>query len=207
MKNNISQDEIQKYANDIKTIKDILIKVEEISIIESWVFYLCGIVTLAGTFLHYLLSYHWGFSTSSILLTIWLPLFCIFVIIESVGVIRKLSAESLPLFPRTVVKLYIGILGSTITSIFIIVILSQNGLQNTIPAVILTLWALFYFQYAQIDFSFLYIHGFIGIAAGILLYVIKIEVSLQYVITGSLGAISFLSAGYSANKIERKQNG
>ncbi len=207
MKDKNSPEEIQKYAKDIQIIKDILIKVDENPIVETWVFYLCGIMFIIATLTHYVLSTMFSFQLVTLIFAIWVPLFCILMFAESFGVVRKLASESIPLFSRTILKLYLGGIGILIASVFIIVIISKHCPMNILPGSIMALWGIFYFQYAQIGYSFLFAHGYLSILTGIILYFSGIDASAQFIIIGIFIGISMIIAGYSAGRKEKIKNG
>lgn len=199
--------EYQKYADDIKTIKDILIKTDESPIIETWAFYLSGAIVLLGTLFHYFAAVFWQIPDGKISMFMWLPLFLVLSFLEGFGVVRKLSSESLPLFSRTVINLYAGIIGTTISVIFIIYLLIKYAPVDVLPGSILAIAGIFYLQYAQVGYGFLFRYAYIGITAGIALYFTGLAVPAQFLITGLLIGISQVASGFESKKKERNING
>ncbi len=207
MKQGNDNNDANRYRKDIEIIKDMLIKVEESPIIEPRFFHFSGILILLATAVHFIMNVYYDLALVNLLYIVWIPMFCILIFFECIGVVRKLSAESLPLFSRTIVKLYMSVFGITISSVFIILLISRHGPANLLPSAIMVLWAVFYFQYAQVAYSFFFTHGYLTILGGIILYLSNISVTVQFILMGAFFGISMILAGFSAKHKEQIKNG
>ncbi len=206
METNQNSRELEKYRKDIETIKGLLLKVEEKPIFELWIFFGGGLFFLLGTLLHYLTMRFMQFSLSEGFLKIWLPLLIIMIFIEPVALIRKLKKESLPLFSRSIIKLYTGIIGASIGICFVIFLEIKIGALSIMPATILALWGIVYFIYAQVVHSSLFAQGYVLIFSGIILYFTGTTIGLQFFMTGIIISLSFIAAGITEWRREKNKN-
>ncbi len=95
MKEEQKTDDLKKYAEDIATIKSLLLDVEEKPMIETWAFFVWGGLILIGSLLHYFGIYHWGMELKAIGFKIWLPVLLASIFSETIAWITKMKKESL----------------------------------------------------------------------------------------------------------------
>lgn len=183
-----------KYLEDIALIKDLLLGVEEKSLIEFWTFYVWGIVVIAGTFLHWYFSKKAGLSTGQFFYFIWLPVIFVCGLTEVVSWVRKAGKESRPLFTRPIRKYLSAWFAILFSGVFLIILLVHQGQLHFLPVAILSFSALVFIFYGMISYSFLLIEGYVMIFAAFALFFLKVIGSPVLLICGiSGGLICFLT--------------
>ena len=207
MENKKGQQGIDKYADDITTIKSILMKVEEKPILEYWAFYTWGGFILIGTALHYLFRSYYLIPIEDLLFRLWVPVMLISSLFEIIAWVKKMSKESLPLFTRLDIKFWLNMLGSCIVVSFLIFILLKTSGMHYLPIFVQLFFGMFMLFYAQMSHFHLYIYSFFLIITGIIYYYIGLNIELQFYIVGLTLGITFILSGVSAYFKEKKQNG
>ncbi|NOY10257.1 MAG: hypothetical protein GXP33_15595 [Spirochaetes bacterium] len=62
-----------KYLEDIRTIKELLLKTEDQPVYENWAFYAWGILIISAGIVHYFAEAAYKLGTGELFLKIWLP--------------------------------------------------------------------------------------------------------------------------------------
>ncbi len=201
-----NNNEHNKYAQDIKTIKDVLIKTEEKSIFETWVFFAYGIILILGAIANYLILTFLEVTISGIFFKLWIPLLIIMGLLEPIALIRKMSKESLPVFSKTVIKLYLGIFGLFAIAAFPIILLYKSGNLNVLPYFVLCFWVIALLFYAQIASPSIFFHAFFLIFAAILLYLADISLGAQIMAIALIIGVSSIVIGITEFIKDKKSN-
>ena len=63
----------EKYLEDIKTIKDIMLKTENEPVYENWAFYAWGLIIIAVSIIHFFIEAAYGYGIKDLFLKVWLP--------------------------------------------------------------------------------------------------------------------------------------
>jgi hypothetical protein len=201
-----NKNEHDKYAQDIKTIKDVLIRTEEKSIFETWVFFAYGIILIPGAIANYFIITFLGVPISDVFIKLWIPLIIIMSFLEPVALIRKMSKESLPVFSKTVIKFYLGIFGLLAVMAFLIILAYKSGNLNLLPYFVLCFWALALFFYAQIASPSIFFHAFFLIFAAILLYLADISLEILIIAIALISGVSSIVIGITEYIKAKKYN-
>jgi len=88
-------EDLSKYIDDIKTIKELLYGVEKRPLYEHWVFWFWGGLAIAGTLVQFFLTASHPLELQDLFLTIWLPI--ILLIFTGVLIIKSGGRPYLPL--------------------------------------------------------------------------------------------------------------
>ncbi len=198
---------LEKYLQDIATIKDLLSDVDKRPLYEPWVFYVWGGLVAAGTLIHYLVERELNLPIAEIFLKVWLPVVLGMGFFELLAFIRNLSRHSLPFFSRSLAKLYASLTGSLVALVFIVLLFLKLDAIEQLPVVILLAGAVIYFILAQRSaYVYLSAHGFLLILLALLFYLLEIEHHTLSLIVGSLFAVSLIIAGFTAARMGKKEN-
>ncbi len=199
-----NEDLIEKYSEDISTIKGLLLQVDEAPMVESWAFFIWGVMVLVGTVLHYFAATAWKLSLAAIFTEIWLPAMLVAILVESLALLKKLGKRHIPVFARTTVNMYLAVTGMFIVFCFIIVGIISKGNHALLPSFLLTTLSLFFLVYAQNTYyNFMYPFGYALILAGITMYILGIPLLAGMMTTGILYGTACLVIGIIAYRKER----
>lgn len=73
MTENQKNQNLEKYLQDIETIKDLLAEVDKRPLYEPWAFYAWGGLVAIGSLIHFLVERRSDFPVGEIFLKVWLP--------------------------------------------------------------------------------------------------------------------------------------
>ena len=192
-----------EYLDDITLIKDLLLSVEEKSLIEYWTFYVWGILVIAGTFFHWYFSKMAHFNPEQLFYFIWLPLILICGLAETVSWVRKAGKDSRPLFTRPVIKYLSAWAAILIGGIFLILLLMEQGNFNYLPAAILAFSANIIIFYGMISYNILMKAGYAMISIAVFMFLFKVTGTPLLLISGISGGFISILAGVM---IQRKES-
>jgi hypothetical protein len=198
MEENNDSKRIEKYVKDIETIKSILMQVEENPMIENWAFFTWGFLILIGSLIHYYTIRFMQFSTAEVFLKVWVPIVLIAILLETIAWIKKMSRESIPLLSRVTVKIWLTIIGSFTGTCFIIAIQIQMNEVSTLPTIILILFAIILFIYAQVAYSYLYTHAYCLMIVGIIIHLLDLDSQIKFLAAGLACSLIFITAGVTS---------
>ena len=206
MSSDQNNNEQEKYKHDIEIIKNVILKVEEKAIFETWVFFTYGVILFLGAVFNILMVCVWKIATSDILIKFWVPIFLVAGILEPIALVRKLSKEALPLLSKTIIKLYLGIFGCCASVLIVLVPIFMSGNYSILPSCFLCLWAIVYLFYAQIASPTIFLHAFTLIIAGLILLVTGFSLDVQIIVIAFLLSISSFIIGITDYRRNKKPN-
>lgn len=181
-----------KYHEDIRTIKGMLFKVDEKPIFEPWFLIFNCILGFTAFIFHYLAVTYFQFSMEAVIFKIWSPIAVIGCALEPFAVFRKMSKESLPLFSRPIIKLYVGLTGLCISAVVIGLLILKAGAIEILPATIFCLFGAFLFLYGQVAYNSMFLQGFLMILTGLILFMSGITVDIQLMAVPAVYGLSVL---------------
>ncbi|MCP4129716.1 MAG: hypothetical protein GY754_01750 [bacterium] len=201
-----TDEKIEKYASDLATIKGLLLQVDEKPFLEYWAFFAWGGFILLGTFLQYVAGRFYQVSIPDILLKIWLPMLLCSAFFEIAAWIRRMSKESLPFFSKSLLKIWVGFLGTFVGSCFLIYMFYQVQGFKDFPIIIQIEFAFVFIFYAQISYSHFYLYSYLLVLSAIILYFLGLSISTQFLIVGLLlGCVSIAGGIYSWRKEKQEK--
>jgi hypothetical protein len=201
-----TKQDLEKYLQDIQTIRELLSAVEKNPLYENWVFYVWGALILLGSLLHTIIESSFSPSLQQLFLKIWLPVILVMAFFELIAFVRNMSKRSLPLFTRDVVRLIVGLAGSTAALCVVLLILLELNGARYLPVALLASGAIFYFVLAQqACYMHLFVHGFFFILLAILLYLFRVQHPLMVLGLGSIFAVSMVIVGITDRIAEKRE--
>lgn len=201
------EQDLAKYLKDIETIKDLLLEVEKKPLYENWAFYALGGLFILGTLVHFFTARYLNFGIRDLFLKIWLPVLLIGGFIEVITLVRNMSKYSLPLLSRSVIKLYLSLIGTVAVGIFVILLFINLNAIQYLPIIFLLFYSVFYLTLAQqAYYTHLYVHGYLFILLAIILYLFNIPHQILTLIIGSVMGVSSIIAGLTSSIMEKKGN-
>ena len=200
----MSDQKIDKYAEDLATIKSILMDVEIRPFLEPWAFISWGGSVLLGTILHFILRNYVGLTLEQISLYMWVPVFVLGIFFEVVAWLRRMSREAMPLFPKPVVKLFIALTGIIAALGFMIAIVSKHTGISYVPHFILASFGICLIYYGQIALMSYFAYGYFLIICAFLFYLIPLTPDQSYFVAGLLLSGTFFGAAISTYRSEKR---
>jgi hypothetical protein len=206
MSENHKDQSLEKYLKDIETIKDLLADVDKRPLYESWVFYVWGGLIAIGSLIHFLVEKSYNLPIGEIFLKIWLPVILAMAFFEFLALIRNLTKQSLSIFSRGIVKLYMSMIGSGVALVFIVLLFLELDAIEYLPIIFLLAGAIIYFILAQrTAYTYLIAHGVLMLLLAFVFYLLKIEHHALSLIVGCVFALSLAVAGFNAGRMKKKE--
>ena len=197
--------EIEDYLKDLIEIKKVMDKAEDYGIIETWVYWVYGVLIIAASVLSYFLVASREFSRMSLFLAVWLPVFFLAGVTEIVGWVKRMDKMSVPLLSKRFTKLVGGFLGP----IVIFGIMMYYLLQTNIPhaGIYLMAGAIPLFMYSQITYSSLMIEAWVLTGSGFLFIINHVSSLQSSAVAGIFVGIIYILTSFHVRYMERSRNG
>jgi hypothetical protein len=204
MRKGSNEENRKEYIEDLKTIKGMLIEVEEKPIIESWGFFTWGLCIVLGSIIHYVAEIYFGFQALELTLKVWLPVFLVGGFFESIAYVKRMTKESIPLFSRTMKKFIFTFISLLISFGVILGILIRLNAVFYIPTLISLFIGISFASYAFVCATWMYFPAFFLILLGILLFIFEVHSPVMSLVVGGAIAFAFLWGGFASLKREKK---
>jgi hypothetical protein len=187
--------DIEKYLEDINTIKSLLIKADEKPLVEYWAFITWGIFIILGTIIHFIAEKYFSFTNVELTFEIWIPVMVVAGIFESIALVQNTNKESIPLVSRLSVKLFLAFI--LLSTIFIILfnMLLKEGLEGYIPEFLSFMVGAYFIIFATLSYTPIFLNASILIVYGTLLYFMDFQSDIISLVTGGVIAGNFIAAG------------
>lgn len=198
-------DDLKRYLEDITIIKDTLLESEKRYIWEPWSFCAWGGLIIIASLIHFLVERRAGSSSLVLFLEIWLPLILVSGFIELITLLRSLRRQSLTIFTRSIVRLYLSLIGSLAALTVLLLLFYRLGALQFIPLVYLPATAVIYFLLAQSGYTRLYVHAYLLVLLAVLLVVFPVERHLLVLLVGVCIGCSIIVAGIMDRLGQKKQ--
>jgi hypothetical protein len=194
----------KNYLEDLQTIKDLLIEVEEKPMVESWAFFTWGFCCVVGSIGHFITERYFGFLALDLGLKVWLPVFLLGGFFETIAYIKRMNKESIPLFSKTMKKFILTFLVLIINFSVILCILIKTNAVFYLPVIIPLFIGLCFAFYAYVCATWMYYQAFFLILLSIFLFIFDIHRAYMVIVVGLGIAFSFLWGGLASLKREKK---
>jgi len=195
----------QRYLEDLKTIKDLLVEVEENPLIEPWAFFTWGVLIIIGSILHVIIEYSFNLTGLKHIIFIWSPIIAIGGFFECMGFIRKMSKDCMSLFSRVSKKLWTSLVAITIVFAIIIGILLRTAGTAYLPLTMLLYISVCFLGFGLIAYSKMFIPAFFLILISILFFIFDFKVLMAVLVAGLLIGLSFIGIGIMVWRDEKRK--
>ncbi len=194
-----------KYLEDIRTIKEFLLKTESQPIYENWAFYVWGVLVIVAGMVHYYVEKRYNLRIGELFLRVWLPFILLSGFAEIISLVRNLEKNSMTIFSRSILKFYMSLIGETFVFGFVVlVIIRLNGVRY-LPLTFLVMTAGWYFVFAMYFYTQLFYHAFGFIVLGFILFLLNVDHRLLVPLIASIIGISSLVVGFTSTLKKRKE--
>ncbi len=194
----------KEYIEDLKTIKDLLIEVEEKPIVESWAFFTWGLCIVLGSIIHYITEVYLGFKVLDLALKVWLPVLLVGGFFESIAYVKRMTKESIPLLSRTMKKFVFTFSILLLSFGVILGILIKLNAAFYIPTLISLFLGVCFASYAYVCATWMYFPAFFLVLLGIMLFIFDVHSPVMSLVVGGAIAAAFLWGGFVSLKQEKK---
>ncbi len=191
-----SEQELERYRDDVRTIREVLMSVDRQPLFANWVFYSWGLILIAGAVSHFLVSRRLVWDAASEFIRIWVPLISAGLVLETTAYVQNTRRLALSFWSRDFVRVVFGMLGSSAVLVFLVLLLFAAGVANLVPTVLLLGLAVFYFLFGQHASYGHFTHlGFVALVAAVLLYFLHPDRAAAGLICGLVAGLSMITAG------------
>lgn len=192
---------LDAYLSDLKTVKDLLTRHDEKSMLAPWAFFVWAAVVVVGTVVHAVVAARNVADLNVILRAVWLPVVLVGGLGELLAWLSRMSREDTPLFGRRFMRFVLSAVGVFAAAIPIAAVLLRAGLLS--PGVILTLSSIVFLVYAEITFSSLFLESYTLLVVGIVFVAVGVSSFSAYIASGVLLSAAFLAFGIHSVLLER----
>ncbi len=194
----------QQHLDDLRTIKETLLRAEKKHLVEPYSYCVWGIVSVLGGLAHFIIQQTIAHPSFNYFLFIWIPAFALGGFFETVGFIRRMAREALPLTSKTVIWLLIAFLGVCAAFAVVVILFVRLHGEAYLPVVINLFVGISLIGYALLSCPPLFVQAYFVLLAGVVSFVFQIPAPYSVLVTSfSIGA-AFLWAGWSAWRKDRK---
>lgn len=188
--------ELERYREDVRTIRELLQTVERRPIYENWTFYAWGILLLVGTAVDFLGIRFLHLDRTHQVLIVWLPVVVAGLVLETISYVRNARRQSVPLVSRYFVRLFGGVIGATAVVTVFVVLLYRNDVPQLVPVLLLLGLALSYFVFGQHPaYEHLIWLGYGVLAVGLMTTLVDPSDGVRGLVAGVAAGSSFVIAG------------
>lgn len=196
--------DVEDYLKDLTEIKKMMDQSEDYGLIEVWVYWFYGILITSGSVIAYLLISVKDMSLIKILLTVWLPIFFLAGLAETLGWVCRMDKKSAPLLSKRITKLSSAFLGLTIIISVMVYFLIQTDIPHA--GIYMMLGAVPLFLYSQITYTSIIIEAWLLTGGGLLLLFNNISSVQGSLYAGVLVGVVYFILGFHMNYEEKKSN-
>jgi hypothetical protein len=191
-----NQEAMERYREDVRTIRQVLVSVDRQPLFENWVFYAWGIIIVLGAVVHFVIGRSLEWSPVQEFVRLWVPLIAVGLSLEVVGYVINVRRNSLPFWSREFVQVLSGLIGSSGVLVFLVLILFQAGVVTLVPTVLLLGNAVCFFLFGQHrSYAHMAYIGFVELAAAVLLHVLHPATAYAGLLCGLVAGVSLIIAG------------
>lgn len=157
--------DMRRYLDDLETIRTLMIQSEEQPLVHHWVFFVWGLLVIAGSILTARtlpLVTQVGLDP---LIVIWLPILVGGSVVETLGAILKSRDTGIPVITRRRMRLYLAAIGLVVLGGVTITHLDRVGFST---AVLIAMGATPLLIYAQATYSDLFVESYLLFAVAVI---------------------------------------
>jgi hypothetical protein len=196
-------DHRRKYLDDLETIRGLMTRYEEQSLVRPWVFGVWGALVIMGTILSVQMSQS-EVDPTLIVLLVWTPALIVGGILEGLGWFLQNRQAGQAIFTRRMNRLVATYGGIMVIVAIMVLEMVPIGLS---AAVVLALGALPLLAYAQMTFSSLYVEAFALLVAAVGASIWLSDSSGVVSMAGVVVGVLYLVSGIHTRIEERRNAG
>lgn len=188
--------DLSRYQDDVRTIKEVLLSVERQPLFEHWVFYTWGVILVVGAVIHFMIARYLDWIATDEFVRLWVPLIVFGMGLEMTAYVLNIRRNDLPFWSRDFVRIVVGLVGSSVVLIFLVLMLFAAGVAHLVPTVLLLGLAVCFFLFGQHpSYAHLTYIAFIGLVAAVVLYFIRPDPAVAGLLCGAVAGLSMIIAG------------
>jgi hypothetical protein len=193
------KDDMRRYLEDLREMKDLVQRHEERPIVEYWDFLSWGVLTIIGTLLH---ARFFAASINHALLVIWLPIIILGGVVETLAWFYLTKRIETPLSVRRNQRFYLA--GFTIFIAIMFVLYYLIHLKGPIPGMSLLLISILFALVAQMSYMALFLETALTLIAGIVLTLLDFRGIPAATGVGIFVGIMFFTIGVHTRILEKR---
>jgi hypothetical protein len=198
-------DRREKYLADLETIRALMTRYEEQSLVRPWVFLIWGILVIPAAFLSRSMTTAGRMTVSETFLSIWVPVLVIGGILETVGWFQHARIAGTALVSGRMSRLLLTAAGVIVLVVILVVAMLPVGPS---PAVVLAIAASPILMYALMTYASLFLEAYLLLASAAALMILESAggvVPFGAVEAGVLAGVTFVVVGIHTALAEQKR--
>ena len=197
--------DISRYSQDIKTIKELLLETKNYTIYERWAFYVWGGLLIVGGILHFTVEGFIQLKPMEYFFYIWVPILVLAGFLELVSFIRNLTKKALTLFSRPIIKFFLSLVLYTLIMVFVSNILLRHHYYTEIPVFIAFGIAGFLAMYSLATHINYLVPSYTLGTICIILYFTPLSTRVLTLLCGICGGLACISCGIICYYLEKRE--
>lgn len=196
-------EDTKRYFEDLETIRELMTRYEEQPIVKHWVFYFWGLTVIAGSIINYILYQSIGLRGVDALLRVWVPVFAIGSLGETLGWLFQARDSGMAILTRRTRRLLTGYLGIFVILFMIVIDGIPAGMHagtllaiGSVPALI----------YAQLTFGSLYIEGFALLAVALVMRIFDANTAELRLTVGIVCGVTYVVMGFHSYVVSARRS-
>jgi len=195
---------IDKYADDLATIKSLLMDVDKRPFLEYWAFFTWGALILIGTLIHFWLRITMDLPEPKLFLYVWVPVFIIAASLETLAWLKRMTKESMSLLNQTTMKMFVAMGGvMTAMGLFLVIVVEGTG-YSYVPHVVVAMYGIFMLFFGQFSYNFYFGIGYLLVMSAVVLYVLPLPKDIAYLAAGIVLGLTFIVTGELTRRAEKE---
>lgn len=200
-----NQHDEKRVAQDLETIKTILMSVDEQPLIDNWAFFTWGLFFLAGSLATWILNNIMAMPMETIMVPVWLTVFAAGSFFETIAMMGRVTRDSISIYSRNMMKIYLSLLVGMFGVVILLYIVYQASGMTHLPAAILVSMGIVMSLYAQLAYFHLYYWSAATILGGMILYSMSLFLPVQTIAAGCIMGFAFIGSGVQSILHERSR--
>ncbi|MBN2510954.1 MAG: hypothetical protein JXB03_11790 [Spirochaetales bacterium] len=192
--------DLDKYLNDISTIKKLMTKYDEQPVVEYWAFFTWGFLIALSSLLHFFVASPPDMPARFHYLYIWIPCLLTGGALETIAWLRQTARTDALLGSRKLIKTYISMIINLVAVIFIFIYSLTLPSHN--PGVIILCFSCAMTFVAHASYGAIFVEAALTMVIGIILIMVHATGWLPNVFAGLYIAAMMVTMGIHSRVLE-----
>jgi hypothetical protein len=194
-------DELERYKDDLATIRELMTTYDEQPIVKHWAFYVWGVFVIAASLIHYRLSITTAIDTYGVIVRVWVPVLLLGGISETIAWAFHVRDAGLAFWTRRNKRLIAAYIPLTLTLLLLLVDAVPSGVHT---GSILAAASVPLLLFAQLTYGSLYAEAFLLLAAGVVVRIADVATPETSLAAGCLAGAFYLVSGVHSKILSRR---
>jgi hypothetical protein len=199
-----SGDRGERRLDDIQTIKEVLLRAEKKYLIEPWSYFGLGALSVAGGLVHFIIWLAFASPGFDYFLFVWVPVLAVGLFFETVGFVRRMAKEALPVLSRPGLWLFVALTLLSVVFAVLAIIFVRFHAEAYLPTLVDFCMGFGLIAYALLSCPPLFVQSALIILTGFILFVFQVPEPYSVLSSALVIGASLFWAGGAALRNDKK---